>query len=182
MEILDSGSTDFFSTLGIADGTYNSENDIIRAGVAEVVDSSDLIAEYVKTYRTRNLAQNVETQTVKTVDAEMASTLVHLMAKSMNALFDDSGLSSAPTAKTEEIRNNVRSAISASFNSDGPQFKTDFGIHFDFSRSKNPRFCLMVIQWLRKLSQTWSPCATINARSAGVIGSETGTTASCEWA
>ena len=137
---LASGGTNFFAALGIADGTYNSENDLIRAGDIEVVDGSNLIAEYVKTYRTYNSAQNVEAQPAKTIDAEMAGTLVHIMAKSMNALFDDSAFSSPPTAKTEEIRNNVRSAISASFNSDGPQFKTDFGIHFNFQKTEKGVF------------------------------------------
>ncbi len=137
---LSSGETNFFAAVGIAEGTYNSVNDLIQTEGAEVVDTSNLIAEYAKTYSTANSTQTVDAPAVETVDAEMAGSLVNLIAKSMNALFDDTALSSSPTAKTEEIRHNVRSAISASGQSEGPQSKTDFGIHFDFQKTEKGVF------------------------------------------
>jgi hypothetical protein len=43
------GGTKFFTALGIAEVTYNSVNDLIRAEGVEVVDTSNFIAEYAKT-------------------------------------------------------------------------------------------------------------------------------------
>ncbi len=63
-------------------------------------------------------------------------TLVKIIASSMNALFDDSSLASSSNEKTEEIRNIIRSAISEWSDSEGPQYDTDFGIHFDFQKTK----------------------------------------------
>ena len=81
---------------------------------------------------TNSSNQNVEAQPVSAADAKMLSTLVNVMADSMNALFDDSALKSFPTATTKGVRNDIRSAIAAWSDSQGPQFNTDFGISFDF--------------------------------------------------
>jgi len=38
------------------------------------------------------------------------------------------------------VRNDIRSAVSATFNSEGPQFNTDVGIQFDFQNTSEGVF------------------------------------------
>jgi hypothetical protein len=57
------------------------------------------------------------------------------MANAMNALFDDSAFKGSPGAFLEGVRNDVREAVSSWFNSEGPQFDTDFGIRFNFEKT-----------------------------------------------
>ena len=133
---LSDGATHFFSAVGISEGTYNSLNDLIQAEGIDVVNTPDRIVEFVKTFSTDNSDQEAETKSVTAPDGKMLGTLVKVIASSMNALFDDSSLTSSSTYKTEGIRNNIRSAISAWSDSEGPQYDTDFGIHFDFQKTK----------------------------------------------
>jgi hypothetical protein len=138
--ILDSGITNFFSAAGITDGTYNSLNDLIQAEGIDVINAPDLTVEYVKTFSTDSSDQEVETNSVTAADGKMLGSLVNIIASSMNALFDGSSRTSSPTAKTEGIQNSIRSAISSSFGSEGPQYDTDFGIHFDFQETEKGVF------------------------------------------
>ena len=133
---LSDGATHFFSAVGISEGTYNSLNDLIQAKGIDVVNTPDFIAEFVKTFSTDNSGQEAETKSVTAPDGIMLGTLVRVIASSVNALFDDSSLTSSSITKTEGIRNNIRSAISAWSDSEGPQYDTDFGIHFDFQKTK----------------------------------------------
>ena len=51
--VLDSGTTNFFPALGISDGTYNSEKDLLQAGGVDVVNTPGFMAEYLKTFQLR---------------------------------------------------------------------------------------------------------------------------------
>jgi hypothetical protein len=133
--ILASSATNFFPALGISDGTYNSLNDLMQTSGVDVVNAPDLLVEYVKTFSSDGSDQNGEAQPVSAADAKMLGTLVSIVADSMNALFDDSALTSSSTSQTESVRNDVRSAISTWFNSEGSQFNTDFGIQFDLAQT-----------------------------------------------
>jgi len=138
--VLDSGATNFFLGLGILDGTYNPLNDLIHSENAHVVNAPDLTVEYAKTVTLDGSDRDIATTSVTAADGKMIELLVNVIARSMNALFDDSSLTSSPVAKTEEIRNSIRSAISSSFDSEGPQYDTDLGIHFDFQKTEKGVF------------------------------------------
>ena len=137
---LDSGATNFFAALEISDGTYNALTDIIQSGAFNVVNTPDLLVEYVNTYNAQPSEQDVEATPVTAADAKMLGTLVNIIAGSMNALFSDAPFTTASAGKTEEVRNNIRSAVAASFDSEGPRFKTDFGISFDFEKTDEKVF------------------------------------------
>ncbi len=169
--ILDSGSTNFFSALGISDGTYNSLNDLIQAGGISVINAPDLAVEYTKTFNTDSSDQDVTTKFVSAPDAKMMGSLVNIIARSMNALFDDSSLTPSPTKKTDEIRNSIRSAISASFGSEGPQYDTDFGIHFDFQKTEKGVFNFSQADQLRFETALATPEVGAAVRSS-IFGQE----------
>ena len=67
-------------------------------------------------------------------DAKIIGTLVRMVAGSLNAMFDDSEMSSKPSAQSDAAREDIRSAIKTWLESEeGSRFKTEFGIHLDFS-------------------------------------------------
>ncbi len=145
--ILDSGTTNFFSAVEISDGTYDPVNESIEVQTegVDVVNESDLVAEYAETYNselasTVRADQEVTATPVTSADAKILGKLVDIIADSMNALFDGSAFTSSSATKTEGVRNDTRSAISAWFDSEGPQFNTDFGIGFDFEKTKEGVF------------------------------------------
>ena len=70
----------------------------------------------------------------------MLGKLVNIIANSMNALFDDSAITSSAGSGLEAIRSDLRSAVTSWFDSEGPQFNTDFGIRFDFEKTEEGVF------------------------------------------
>ena len=85
----------------------------------------------------------------------MLGELVNIIADSMNALFDGSATVSWQGIETEALQNDVRSAVTSWFGSEGSQFKTnldvdsdseesefktDFGIGFDFEKTDRKVF------------------------------------------
>jgi hypothetical protein len=138
--ILDSGSTDFFSALEIADGAYNPSNDTIQIQGIDLVHDPDLVHDYVNTDTSESSNQEAEATAVNATDAKMLGTFVNIIAGSMNALFSDTSVKSPVSARTEGIQNSIRSAVSASFGSEGPQYDTDFGIRFDFEDTERGVF------------------------------------------
>ncbi len=70
----------------------------------------------------------------------MLGKLVDIISDSMNALFDDATISASSDASTERMRDNVRDAVASWFDSEGSQFDTDFGIGFDFEKTKEGVF------------------------------------------
>jgi len=142
--ILDSGSTDFFAAVEISDGTYEAYNDTIevQTGGLDVVNASDLAVEYAETESTKPAAAIAADAAapVTTADTKMLGKLVNIIANSMNALFDNSAITASSGAGLEAVRNEVRSAVTSWFDSEGPQFDTDFGIGFDFEKTEEGVF------------------------------------------
>lgn len=169
--ILDSNSTDFFSAVGISDGTYNSLNGSIQVEGIDVVNASDLTVEYVKAFSTDSSDPEAEPTSVTAADAKMLGFLVNIIAGSMNALFDDSSLTSSSIAKTEGIRNSIRSAKSESFDSEGPQYDTDFGIHLDFEKTEKGVFNFSEADQLRFETALTNPEGEAAVRDA-LFGTE----------
>jgi len=135
---LDSGSTDFFPTVAISDGTYEATESSIEAQGVEVADVSNLVVEsIVEENSEKPWEQDPGTATapVSAAEAKMLSTLVHNIADAMNTLFDDSAFKGSPGGFLEGVRNDIRAAVSTTFDSQGPQFETDFGIGFDFEKT-----------------------------------------------
>ena len=138
--VLDSGTTNLFPALEISDGTYDAENDMLQSSGVSIAEISGVLVESVIEETTARGDQDFRAKEVNIADAEMLGTLVHVMANAMNALFDDTVLKSSPSTMLEEFRNEIRSAVSATFDSEGPQFDTDVGIHFDFNNASEGVF------------------------------------------
>jgi hypothetical protein len=145
--ILDSGSTSFFPAAEISDGTYEPFNDTIevQSGGVDVVNASNLAVEYAETESTKPAAatgadQDTGAESFTAADTNMLGKLVNIIANSMNALFDDSAITASSSAGIEAVRNDVRSAVTSWFDSEGPQFDTDFGIGFDFDKTEEGVF------------------------------------------
>ena len=145
--ILDSGTTNFFAAVEISDGTYEPVNETIdvQTGGVDAVKSSDLTSEYAETYiaeleaaadKDKDVAETPATPT----DTKMLGDLVNVIADSMNALFDGSASTSSQGSETEALKNEVRSAVVSWFDSEGSQFNTDFGIGFDFEKTREGVF------------------------------------------
>jgi hypothetical protein len=100
--VLDSGETGFFSALEISDGTYHPTQ---TSG------------------RKEGMSQRY---------AYQVSDAVQDVAEALNALFEAPESGAVPGAFLMQLRQDLQTAISESFDSDGPQFKTKFGIEFDF--------------------------------------------------
>ena len=144
---LDSGTTNFFSSVEITDGTYEPVNETIdvQTGGVDVVKSSDLTSEYAETYiaeleATAGKDKDVAETPTASTDAKMLGDLVNVIADSMNALFDGSASTSSQGSETEALQNEVRSAVASWFDSEGSQFNTDFGIGFDFEKTREGVF------------------------------------------
>jgi hypothetical protein len=138
--VIDSGTTNFFPALEISDGTYDAENDVLQASGVSIAEISGALVESVIAETTDRGDQEFRAREVNAVDAEMLGTLVHVIANSMNALFDDTVLRSSPSTMLEDFRKEIRSAVSATFDSEGPQFNTDVGIQFDFQNTREKVF------------------------------------------
>jgi len=144
---LDSGTTNFFPAVEITDGTYEPVNESIevQTGGVDAVKSSDLTSEYAETYiaeleATAGKDKDVAETPVTSTDAKMLGDLVNVIADAMNALFDGSASTSSQGSETEALQNEVRSAVASWFNSEGSQFNTDFGIGFDFEKTREGVF------------------------------------------
>jgi hypothetical protein len=178
--ILDSGSTNFFASVEISDGTYEAFNDTIevQTGGVDVVNASDLAVEYAETGNPDPAAavradQDVEAAPVTTADTKMLGRLVNIIANSMNALFDDSDITSSPGAGIEALRNDVRGAVTSWFDSEGPQFNTDFGIGFDFEKTEEGVFKFSQADQSRFEDALASPQSAAAVHSA-LFGTESG--------
>jgi len=131
--VLDSGTTNFFPALGISDGTYNSEKDLLQVGAVDVVNTPGFMAEYLKTVNSGGGDSESGKSTANAPDAKILGTLVRMVAGSLNAMFNDPEFTSPPSAVTAAARQDIRDAVTTWLDSKGPRFKTDFGIRFDFS-------------------------------------------------
>ena len=178
--ILDSGTTDFFPAVEISDGTYDPVNESIEVQTegVDVVNESDLAIEYAEIYNTELAStvradQDVAATPVTPADAKMLGKLVHIIANSMNALFDNSAITSSPTAMTEGVRNEVRSAVTSWFDSEGPQFDTDFGIGFDFEKTEEGVFKFSQADRSQFETALASPQSTASVHRA-LFGTEVG--------
>ncbi len=135
---LDSGTTNFFPALGISDGTYNSEKDLLQAGAVDVVNTPGFMAEYLKNFDSGGSKSESGESSAAAPDAKILGTLVRMVAGSLNAMFNDPEFTSPPSAVTAAVRQDIRDAVNTWFDSEGPRFKTDFGIRFDFGdKDKN---------------------------------------------
>lgn len=135
---LSSGATNFFSAVRISDGTYNAVDGSVEAQAVNVADVTDLIVESIVDENAEKPWEQdpvANTTPVAAANGSMLTTLVNNMAHAMNTLFDDSAFNESSGAFLEGIRNDIRSAVSTSLNSEGPQFNTDFGISFDFEKT-----------------------------------------------
>jgi len=136
--ILDSGSTDFFTTVAISDGNYDATESSIQTQGVEAADVSNLVVEsIVEENSEKPWEQNPDSATapISAADSKMLSTLVHNIADAMNTLFDDSAFEGSPGSFLEGVRNDIRTAVTSTFGSQGPRFETEFGIGFDFKKT-----------------------------------------------
>ena len=125
---LDSGATGFFSALQITDGTYSAQTEI-----SESEGVSAAFAHETVSALDGSIQESGQPQAVSATNTRMLSTLVNVMSKSMNALFDDSALASSPVDMLESVRTEIYNAVAETFDSEGPQFNTDVGINLDFN-------------------------------------------------
>lgn len=135
---LDSGSTNFFPTVAISDGTYEATDSTIQTQGVETADVSNLVVESIVEENSEKPWEQdpvSEPAPLSAADSKMLSTLVHNIADAMNTLFDDSAFKGSPGSFLEGVRNDIRTAVSTTFDSQGPQFETDFGIGFNFDKT-----------------------------------------------
>jgi hypothetical protein len=66
----------------------------------------------------------------------MIATMVNLTADSMNSLFDDANFQGQPSQTVQSVRNELHSAISSAFDSDGANFNANVGVEVDFSQDR----------------------------------------------
>jgi hypothetical protein len=140
---LSSGSTSFFAAIGISEGSYNAADDLIQASGVRVIDVADRIVDSIveeNAEKPWEQAPAVDAAPVSTADNQMLTTMVSNMAHAMNALFDDSAAEGSPVSFLERVRNDIRSAVASWSGSQESQFKTDFGINFDFEKTKEGVF------------------------------------------
>jgi hypothetical protein len=100
--ILDGGGTGFFAALEISVGTYHPTHTFGK--------KEGMSQRYA--YQVAEVFQDV--------------------AEGMKALFEASESGGAHGTFLMQLRQGIQTAISESFDSEGPQFKTKFGIEFDF--------------------------------------------------
>jgi hypothetical protein len=134
--ILESGSSNFLSEVGLSEGTYEATSGSVESQGVEAVDVSNLVVEsIVEENSEKPWEQNSETAPAAALDIKKLSTLVNNMANAMNALFDDSAFKGSPGEFLEGVRNDIRTTVASWFDSKGPQFDTDFGIRFNFEKT-----------------------------------------------
>ncbi len=107
---LEEGSTGFFAAIGISTGTYSATKG---------------------SRRHRGMSEP---------DIRKFTTSLRKVSSAMTNLFDDSKYGGKPGKLLEGVRSNIRNAVQASFDSEGPKFKTAFGIHFNFDHVKGEVF------------------------------------------
>jgi hypothetical protein len=177
---LDSGTTNFFPAVEITDGTYEPVNESIdvQTGGVDTVKSSDLTSEYAETYiaeleatagKDKDVAETPATPT----DAKMLGDLVNVIADSMNALFDGSAGTLSQGSETEALQNEVRGAVASWFDSKGSQFNTDFGIGFDFEKTREGVFKFSQADRSQFESALESPQSAASVQKA-LFGTESG--------
>lgn len=138
--ILDSGSTNLFPALEIADGSYDPSNGTIQVEGIEMVHGTVSAFEHVKPYAGESSNLEGKTAVLYAEEAKMLGTYINAVARSMNALFADTFSPASSSAHLGQIRDGIRSAISATFDSAGPQYDSGFGIHFDFQNTEKGVF------------------------------------------
>jgi len=133
---LGGGSTNFFSTVGISDGTYEATSSSVETQGVETADVSNLVVEsIVEENSEKPWEQNSEAASAAALDTKKLSTLVRNIADAMNDLFDDSVLKESPGSFLEGVRNDIRETVSSWLDSKEAQSDTDFGIRFDFEKT-----------------------------------------------
>ena len=140
---LGGGATNFFSAVGISEGTYNSTNDLSAAQGVSVVDVTNLMVESIVEENAEKPWEQepiVKTTPVTAANGPMLTTLVDSIADSMNTLFDDSEFKDSPGRFLEGVRNDIRNVVASWSGSQGPKFNTNFGISFDFEKTQDGVF------------------------------------------
>lgn len=140
---LSGGGTQFFTAVGISEGTYNAVDDLIEAPSVKVSDVTDRVVDAIveeNSEKPWEQTPTVKAAPVSATNSQMLTSLVGSIASSMNTLFEDSAFEGAPSRFLENARNGIRNAISSWSGSEGPQFNTDFGINFDFDKTKEGVF------------------------------------------
>jgi hypothetical protein len=144
---LDSGTTHFFAAANITDGTFEPLNETIEVQTegVDTVNASDLVAQYAEAYNNELTAAasakaDAATTPEPSSDTQMLGKLVDIISDSMNALFDDAAINASSDTHTETVRNNVRDAVASWFDSEGPEYSSEFGIGFDFEKTKEGVF------------------------------------------
>ena len=144
---LDSGATRFFAAVNISEGTYEPVNATVEVQTegVDAVNASDVVAEYAEAYNDEltaaaGAARQASAATDSAAATQMLGKLVDIISDSMNALFDNAALNASSDAHTETVRNSVQDAVASWFDSEGPQHETDFGIGFDFEKTKEGVF------------------------------------------
>ena len=99
--VLDSGDTNFFPTLNIADGSYDP---VEGTGKQKRLSRSDAQA-FIEAFRD--------------------------VSSAFGQLFEQAN----PDLILGELRTELKSAASAAFGSEGPAFRTRFGVNFDFNNA-----------------------------------------------
>ncbi|WP_447968544.1 hypothetical protein [Nitrospira sp. M1] len=109
--ILDSNGTAFFAALEITDGTYDPVHNTAGVNKAQKGVSPKQTAEFV--------------------------TLLREVGEALNPLFNNRKFSGDPGPFLNTLRANLQSTIANIFDSDGPRFRSPFGIEFDFRPNSN---------------------------------------------
>ncbi len=104
--VLDSNSTAFFADLEITDGTYNSTQGTVISNTVRKGVSAHRTAEFVNALRE--------------------------VGEALNPLFNNRQFSGDPGPFLNQLRADFQSTVADIFNADGPRFRSQFGIHFDF--------------------------------------------------
>ncbi len=103
--VLDSGGTQFFETLTVAPGVYESTpGETARRGVSGLSTAN-------RKHVLRSLQE---------------------ISQTINDLFDTAGFNASTDPMLDSLRQGVRGAIESAFGEPGQEFQTDFGVNFRF--------------------------------------------------
>jgi len=134
--VLDSGDTNFFASVGMAEGMHAPT--VQRAANAVYLGSAlQALSEATSFKGIGGGSRSGGSDGEQSGDAEMIATMVNMTANSMNSLFDDANFNAAPNRSVKQARSEIRSAIASAFGSDGPAYKSGVGIDFDFGEQDN---------------------------------------------
>ena len=134
---VDSGDTNFFSAVDIAEGdhsptvTESASTSYVGNAMAMISGAVEMVSSGKRT------VSGSDAEEGPSADSEMMATMVNLTADGMNNLFDDSKFENKPNSTVRKVRNEIHSAISSAFGSDGPRFGTDSGVEMDFSEDRS---------------------------------------------